>query len=82
MSTAKFEVVKFDRKINFTLWQVQMRAVLIQSGVQKALKGVKPADMKDADLEDIDEKARSAIQLSLSDEVLHEVISEKTTKAL
>ncbi|KAL5788067.1 hypothetical protein ACOSP7_005016 [Xanthoceras sorbifolium] len=38
--------------------------------------------MKDADLEDIDEKACSAIQLSLSDEVLHEVISEKTTKAL
>ncbi|KAL5810012.1 hypothetical protein ACOSQ4_026580 [Xanthoceras sorbifolium] len=82
MSTAKFEVVKFDRKINFTLWQVRMRAVLVQSGVQKALKGVKPADMKDADWEDIDEKARSAIQLSLSDEVLREVISEKTTKAL
>ncbi|KAL5789775.1 hypothetical protein ACOSQ2_004663 [Xanthoceras sorbifolium] len=82
MSTAKFEVVKFDRKINFTLWQVRMRTVLVQSGVQKALKGVKPADMKDADWEDIDEKARSAIQLSLSDEVLREVISEKTTKAL
>ncbi|KAL5768311.1 hypothetical protein ACOSQ2_015094 [Xanthoceras sorbifolium] len=82
MSTAKFEVVKFDRKINFTLWQVRMRAVLVQSGVQKALKGDKPADMKDADWEDIDEKARSAIQLSLSDEVLREVISEKTTKAL
>ncbi|KAL5771515.1 hypothetical protein ACOSP7_015669 [Xanthoceras sorbifolium] len=70
MSTAKFEVVKFDRKINFTLWQVRMRVVLVQSGVQKALKGDKPADMKDADWEDIDEKARSAIQLSLSDEVL------------
>ncbi|KAL5854514.1 hypothetical protein ACOSQ4_004316 [Xanthoceras sorbifolium] len=82
MSTAKFEVVKFDRKINFTLWQVRMRAVLVQSGVQKALKGNKPANMKDADWEDIDEKARSAIQLSLSDEVLREVISEKTTKAL
>ena len=82
MSTAKFEVVKFDRKINFTLWQVRMRTVLVQIGVQKALKCVKPADMKDADWEDIDEKARSAIQLSLSDEVLREVISEKTTKAL
>ncbi|KAL5795047.1 hypothetical protein ACOSP7_003641 [Xanthoceras sorbifolium] len=82
MSTVKFEVVKFDRKINFTLWQVRMRAVLVQSGVQKALKGIKPADMKDVDWEDIDEKARSAIQLFLSDEVLREVISEKTTKAL
>ncbi|KAL5766374.1 hypothetical protein ACOSP7_016991 [Xanthoceras sorbifolium] len=39
MLTAKFEVVKFDRKINFTLWQVWMHAVLVQSGVQKALKG-------------------------------------------
>ncbi|KAL5824752.1 hypothetical protein ACOSQ3_020815 [Xanthoceras sorbifolium] len=82
MSTAKFEVVKFDRRINFTLWQVRMRAVLVQSGVQKALKGVKPANMKYADWEDIDEKACSAIYLSLSDEVLREVISEKTTKAL
>ncbi|KAL5790253.1 hypothetical protein ACOSQ2_005141 [Xanthoceras sorbifolium] len=82
MSTVKFEVVKFDRKINFTLWQVRMRGFLVESGVQKALKGDKPADMKEADWEDIDEKARSAIQLSLSDEVLREVISEKTTKAL
>ncbi|KAL5770852.1 hypothetical protein ACOSP7_015006 [Xanthoceras sorbifolium] len=51
-------------------------------GVQKTLKGDKPSDMKDANWKDIDEKARSAIQLSLSDEVLREVIYEKTTKAL
>ncbi|KAL5764810.1 hypothetical protein ACOSQ2_017404 [Xanthoceras sorbifolium] len=82
MSTTKFEVMKFDRKINFTLWQVRMHAVLVQSGVQKALKGVKPSDMKDADWENIDEKVRSAIQLSLSNKVLREVSSEKTTKAL
>ncbi|KAL5857444.1 hypothetical protein ACOSQ3_004902 [Xanthoceras sorbifolium] len=82
MLTTKFEVVKFDRKINFTLWQIRMRAVLVQIGVQKALKCDKPVDMEYTDWEDIDEKARFAIHLSLSDEVLREVISKKTTKAL
>ena len=81
MSTTKFDVEKFDRKINFSLWQVRMRAILVQNGVQKALD-VRPDGMTDTRWEDIDEKARSAIQLSLANEVLREVISEKTTKAL
>ena len=35
----KLEVEKFDRRINFGLWQVQVKDVLIQSGLHKALKG-------------------------------------------
>ena len=39
MSTVKFEVEKFDGRINFGLWQVQVKDVLIQHGFHKALKG-------------------------------------------
>ena len=81
MLTIKFDVEKFDRKINFCLWQVRMLAILVQNGVQKAL-GVRPDGMKDTMWEEMDEKARSTIQLSLTNEVFWEVISEKTTKSL
>ena len=39
MSPVKFDVEKFDGMINFGLWQVQVKDVLIQSGLHKALKG-------------------------------------------
>ncbi|KAL5738442.1 hypothetical protein ACOSP7_031203 [Xanthoceras sorbifolium] len=37
-SSLKFGVEKFDGKINFGLWQVQVKDVLIQSGLHKVLK--------------------------------------------
>ncbi|KAL5804347.1 hypothetical protein ACOSQ3_031147 [Xanthoceras sorbifolium] len=37
-SSLKFSVEKFDGKINFSLWQVQVKDVLIQSGLHKVLK--------------------------------------------
>ena len=39
MSATKFDVEKFDGKINFALWQVQVKDLLIQSGLYKVLKG-------------------------------------------
>ena len=41
VSNAKFEVEKFDGKNNFGLWQVQVRDVLIQQGLHRALKGLR-----------------------------------------
>ena len=35
----RFEIEKFDGKINFGLWQVQVKDLLIQYGLHKALKG-------------------------------------------
>ncbi|KAK1570862.1 hypothetical protein Q3G72_008254 [Acer saccharum] len=35
----RFDVEKFDGKINFGLWQVQVKDLLIQFGLHKALKG-------------------------------------------
>ena len=39
MSGMKFDVEKFDGKINFSLWQVQVKYLLIQLGLRKALNG-------------------------------------------
>ncbi|XP_039060075.1 G-type lectin S-receptor-like serine/threonine-protein kinase RKS1 [Hibiscus syriacus] len=40
----RFDIEKFDGRINFGLWQVQVKDILIQSGLYKALKG-KPASL-------------------------------------
>ena len=41
MSTMKLDIEKFDSKVNFGLWKVNMKAILIQLGMQKkAIKGV------------------------------------------
>ena len=35
----RFDIEKFDGKMNFGLWQVQVKDILIQYGLHKALKG-------------------------------------------
>ena len=83
-SVVKFDIEKFDGKINFSIWRVQMRAVLTQHGLKKALDGKakKPSTMVDEQWNELDEKAVSAIQLCLSREVLREVINEDTAAGL
>jgi pyruvate/oxaloacetate carboxyltransferase len=80
MST-KFDIPKFDDKISFAIWQIQMKVVLTQLVVQKALQ-TRPADMTDDKWYDINERALSAIQLSLSFDVLHKVMYEKSATTL
>lgn len=83
MST-KFDIEKFDGKISFAIWRVQMQAVLIQNGLKKALDGKskKPATMTDDQWDELNEKALSVIQLCLSREVLREVIKEKSAEGI
>jgi len=42
-SPMRFDVEKYDGRINFGLWQVQVKDVLIQSGLHKALGGADSA---------------------------------------
>ena len=35
----KFDFEKFDGKINFGLWQIQVKDILIKYGLHKVLKG-------------------------------------------
>ncbi|PHT49932.1 hypothetical protein CQW23_09679 [Capsicum baccatum] len=69
MST-KFDIEKFDGKISFAIWRVQMLAVLTQNGLKKVLSGksAKPATTTEEQWEETDEKALSTIQLCLSRE--------------
>ena len=82
ISSTKYEVEKFCGKGNFSLWQRQMKDLLIQQGVHKALLGKvkKPEMMKDVEWVKMDEKKASAIHLNLGDEVIHNILEAKTVK--
>ncbi|MCI18063.1 transducin/WD40 repeat-like superfamily protein [Trifolium medium] len=82
--SAKFDIEKYDVKISFSIWRVQMRAVLTHNGLKKALDGKakKPISMTEEQWDELDEKALSSIQLCLSKEVLREVVNETTAAGL
>ena len=84
MTITKTYVEKFDRNMNFGLWQMKMKAILVQDGAHKALLGKekKPEKMTDDQFDDMDEKACSCIILNLTDQVIREVAGEKTAKSL
>ena len=69
---ARFEIEKFDRNVSFGIWQVKMRAILTQQGLQKALLGVQKmsSNLSEEEKQDLDERALAVIQLCLSNEVL------------
>lgn len=72
MASIKLDVEKFGSKQNFGLWQVKMKAILVQHDVQKALDGVDKMlkGMSMIKWKEIEAKELSAIQLCLSNEVL------------
>ncbi|QHO24915.1 Retrovirus-related Pol polyprotein [Arachis hypogaea] len=80
-SVVKLEIEKFDGRINFGLWQIQVKDVLIKSGLHKALKE-KISGMKDEEWEELDLRAASAIRLCLAKNVLANVQGMKTAKEL
>lgn len=84
ISNAKFEVEKFNGKNNFELWKLKARDMLVQQGLHRALDGKakKPAGMDDDDWEDLDMRALSSIRLCLADEVLFNIVGEKTAAGI
>ena len=84
LSATRFEIDKFNGKNDFSLWRVKMRALLVQKGLWKALKGkdALPATLSDEGKEDLLERAHSAILLSLGDEVLREIVDKETAAGL
>jgi hypothetical protein len=81
VQSSKFEVEKFSGKNNFELWNLKMRDLLVQQGLQKALAGKtkKPMTMKNEEWEDMDAKSLSTIHLCLADDVLFNIVGEDTT---
>jgi len=58
----KFDIEKFDGKISFAIWRVQMLVVLTQNGLKKVLAGkmTRPTTMMEEQWDEMDEKALSA----------------------
>lgn len=79
-----FEVSLLDRNSRFSLWQIKMRAVLAQLDLDDALLGIDImlAVMTAEEKRRKDRKALSQIHLHLSNEILLEVVKEKSAAAL
>jgi len=80
-SAMKFDIEKFDGRINFGLWKVQVKDVLIQSGLHKALKG-NTSKMEADKWEELDLRATSAIRLCLAKNVFVNVQNLSSAKEL
>ena len=85
MASIKFDLPMLDYKMRVSLWQVKMRAILTQSNdLDDALDkfGDKEQSLWTADEKKRDRKAVSLIQLHLSNDILQEVLQEKTAAKL
>ncbi|GJS81489.1 hypothetical protein Tco_0748030 [Tanacetum coccineum] len=80
----KYDLPLLDRDSRFSLWQVKMRALLAQMDLDDALLGhdKMPSSWTDDDKKRKDRKALSHIHLHLSNNILQEVLTEKTAAAL
>ena len=84
MASMKYDLPPLDCDTRFTLWQVKMRAILTQANVDDALEKFGNKDSKSWTEEEKrkDRKALSHIHLHLSNNILQEVLLEKTAAAL
>jgi len=84
MASLKFDLPLLDYNTRFSLWQVKMRAVLAHPDLDDALDGFNKKDAKTWTDEEKrkDRKALSLIHLHLSNNILQEVLQEKTAAAL
>ena len=81
MVSIKFDLPLLNYKMRFALWQVKMRAILAQSlDLDEALDGFGGKGQKSWTTEEKqkDCKALSLIQLHLHNDILQEVLQEKT----
>ena len=84
MASMKYDLPLLDHDTRFILWQVKMRALLAQSNYDEALDSFGKNRIQDwtDEVKIIDCKALSQIQLHLHNNILQEVLSEKTAAAL
>jgi hypothetical protein len=84
MSSVKYDLPLLGWDTRFSLWQVKMQAVLSQTDVDDALDGFRKKDVKTWTDEERrkDHKALPHIHLHMSNNILQEVLTEKTAAAL
>ena len=83
MASMKFDLPLLDYDTRFSLWQVKMRAVLAHPDLDEALDGFGGKEPKawTEDEKRRDHKALSMNHLHLSNNILQEVLEEKTAAA-
>nr|GEU40479.1 retrovirus-related Pol polyprotein from transposon TNT 1-94 [Tanacetum cinerariifolium] len=69
-----FDIEKFDGKNDFGLWQIKMRALMVQHGCDVALETL-PVDMEAGEKAALMKKTYSTLILCLGDRVLRELPS-------
>ena len=83
-SSTRFDLERFDGSGDFSLWREKMMAILIYQKLDYAIEERPEKSEKDLDatkkseLEVIMKQARSAIIMNLADNVLRQVIGERT----
>ncbi|KAG8483701.1 hypothetical protein CXB51_023428 [Gossypium anomalum] len=84
MASLKYEIPLLDRNTRFVLWQIKMQAVLAQMDLEDALLGIDkmPSTLTDEEKKRKDRKALTQLHLYLSNEILQDVMKEKTAAAL
>ena len=80
-SITRFDIEKFDGKNDFGLWQIKMRALMVQQGCDAALETL-PADMEAGEKAALMKKAYSTLILCLGDRVLREVTKETSAAGI
>ncbi|KAL8529489.1 hypothetical protein ACS0TY_006788 [Phlomoides rotata] len=89
MVTTRFDIEKFYGKMNFGLWRIKMKVLLVHQGLADALKGdsgeSSTSDNEESSSDAAErakmmEKAHSAIIICLGDKVLRGLSKESTTK--
>ncbi|GJV15340.1 retrovirus-related pol polyprotein from transposon TNT 1-94 [Tanacetum coccineum] len=74
-SITRFDIEKFNGQIDFGLWQIKIRALMVQQGCDAALETL-PADMEAGEKASLMKKAYSTLIICLGDRVLLEVTKE------
>src|SRR3954463_15913745 len=78
VSSAKYEVPKFDGGTSFSLWKIRMKSSLTLQGLWKAAVEKFDEDSDEFKKTDLKERALSAIFMSVTDNVLREIADEET----
>ncbi|KAG8478359.1 hypothetical protein CXB51_028117 [Gossypium anomalum] len=84
MASLKYEILLLDRNTRFVLWQIKIQVVLVQMDLEDALLGIDkmPSTLIDEEKKRKDQKALTQLHLHLSNEILQDVMKEKTAAAL
>ncbi|GJY18716.1 retrovirus-related pol polyprotein from transposon TNT 1-94 [Tanacetum coccineum] len=80
-SITRFDIEKFNGKNDFGLWQIKMRALMVQQGCDAALETL-PADIKAGQKAALMKKAYNTLILCLGDQVLLEVTKETSAAGI